>query len=99
MPYNVARAGSFSTYMTYSPAWNGDNVRRPGHAFGALGRENEPVKGRCVHSGHLDFVRGRQSTVCDSDERIVGRSTLTLGDAIAELPATIPFTTSAGCGA
>ena len=63
MPYNGASAGSFSTYMTYSPAWNGDNVRRPGHAFGALGRENEPVKGRCVHSGHLDFVRGRQSTV------------------------------------
>ena len=35
----------------------------------------------------------------DSDERIVGGSTLTLGDAIADLTATIPFTTSAGCGA
>jgi hypothetical protein len=35
----------------------------------------------------------------DSDERIVEGSTLTLGDAIADLTATIPFTTSAGCGA
>ena len=35
----------------------------------------------------------------DSDERIVGGSTLSLGDATADLTATIPFTTSAGCGA
>ena len=51
-----------------------------------------------MHSGHLDLVRGRQSTVSIGMSELLGDSTLALGDAIADLSATIPFTTSAGLG-
>ena len=49
-----------------------------------------------MHSGHLDFVRGRQATDGYQDMGRVGGSTLSHGDAIADLATMIPVTTSAG---
>jgi hypothetical protein len=42
------------------------------------------IKGKLVHSGHLDFVRGRQATVVIRVSELLGDSTLALGDAIAD---------------
>ena len=42
------------------------------------------LKGNLVHSGHLDFVRGRQATVVIRVSELLGDSTLALGDAIAD---------------
>ena len=41
------------------------------------------IKGNLVHSGHLDFVRGRQATVVIRVSELLGGSTLALGYAIA----------------
>jgi hypothetical protein len=49
-----------------------------------------------VHSGHLDFVRGRRATVAMRLSELLGGLTLSLGYPTADLTATIPFTTSAG---
>ena len=42
------------------------------------------IEGNLVHSGHLDFVRGRQATVVIRVSELLGDSTLALGYAIAD---------------